>query len=176
MTETCGFSYTANAGGAGVYGGELEISGRLTPQITLSNSAGYTHATISSVVPGSAFTVGERIQQAPTWTNTTSVSVTRSVSNDFNLVARATNEFTDSMTDVSYGVNVVPSSDVVNLRIGLVGDKLSAFLFVDNASDNRNIIGNSYNISFNPSDFNRALTNRPRTIGLDLTYHFSGPG
>ncbi len=174
VTKTCGFSYTANAGAAGVYGGELEISGRITPDITLSNSAGYTYAANSSVVPGSEFTVGEKIQQVPAWTNTTSISYSRPVSNTFSFVARATNEYTDSMTDVSYGINVVPSRDIVNLRLGLVGDKVSAFLFIDNATDNRNVIGNTNNISFNPSDFNRAITSRPRTIGIDLSYSFDG--
>jgi outer membrane receptor for ferrienterochelin and colicin len=176
VTETCGFSYTGNAGSAGVYGAEVEVTGRVTPEITLSNSAGYTHASISSAPAGSSFFAGEKIQDVPSWSNTTSINYTHALSRDYDLVARATNQYTDSMIDVSYGLNKVPARDLIDVRAGLTASRYSIFFYIDNLTDRRTIIGNSYSLSFNPSTFNRALTAQPRTFGLDLNYRFGDGG
>ena len=50
VSLACGFSFTANAGSAGVYGGELEIAASLSPQFTLTQNVGYTHATFTGTL------------------------------------------------------------------------------------------------------------------------------
>ena len=74
VTEMCGATYTANAGTAHIYGGELEASARLMRGLTIDTAAGYVHADFVSVLPGTGFSVGERVQDVPDWTDTTSIS------------------------------------------------------------------------------------------------------
>ncbi|MFZ0497716.1 MAG: TonB-dependent receptor [Steroidobacteraceae bacterium] len=174
VAETCGASYTANAGTADVYGGEFELMTRITDHLTLTNSAGFTHARIVQSVPGGTFYVGEQVQDVPTWTDSTSLELTHPVANGYELVARASNVFVGSMTDVSYAINEVPSHDIVNLRLGLNLERADIDLFLDNAANTHAILGNTNALSFNVATFNRVATNQPRTVGLDINYYFGG--
>lgn len=174
VAETCGASYTANAGTADVYGGEFELMAHLTDHLMLRNSAGYTHARIVQSVPGGTFFVGEQVQDVPTWTNSTSIELRQPVSDGYDLIARASNVFVGSMTDVSYAINQVPSHDIINLRVGLNTARADIALFLDNAANTRAILGNTNAVSFNVGTFNRVTTNQPRTVGLDINYYFGG--
>lgn len=174
VAETCGNTYTANAGTAEVYGADLEITGRLPANLTLTNRTGYTHARIVQSVPGGTFTVGQTVQDVPTWTDSTSLTWRKPLSRKYELVARADNVFVGSMTDVSYTINQVPSHDIVNLRIGLNWSRAQVALFVRNAANTRAILGNTNALSFNDATFNRVATNQPRTIGVDVNYFFGG--
>lgn len=175
VAEPCGFTYVTNVGKTEVRGGEIELAARVTPYLTLSTAGGYTDARIAQTGPGSSFTVGEEIQDVPTWTDSTSIVFHHPVSERYELVLRATNDYVGPMTDVSYVVNNVPGRDLLSLRGGVLsGDDLSAFLFIDNATNRRAILGNSISLSVNGPSFNRVVTNQPRTIGIDLTYRFGG--
>jgi iron complex outermembrane recepter protein len=176
FTEKCGVVVTSNAGTAHVYGGELETTAKLTQELTLYNGLGLTHAFIAESPPGSAFTTGERVQNVPSVTNTTSITYTRPALTNYDLVFRATNVYTGNSTDPSFTpVTEVPSRDIANLRLGLVGqNRLSVFLFVDNVTDKRAYLNDPEEIfTFVPS-MNRATTNQPRTIGLQLSYGTGG--
>jgi len=174
VAQACGNTYTANAGTAEVRGGELEVTTRVTPELTFVTGAGYTNAKITQTVPGSSFVVGEKVQQVPTWTDTTSLTWRRPITADYDLIARAVNEYVGPMTDVSYTVNNLPGRDLVNLRAGVSHENLTVFLFADNVTDRRYILDNTNAISFNVATFNRVATNQPRTIGVDLAYRFGG--
>ena len=76
VTEMGGPTYTANAGTAHIYGGELEASLRIASALTITTAAGYTHAVIVQALAGTGFTPGERVQDVPDWTDTTSLSTT----------------------------------------------------------------------------------------------------
>jgi outer membrane receptor protein involved in Fe transport len=176
VTEACGATFTANAGTANVYGGELEATLRLTSELTLTTSAGYTHATIATTPAGTGFSVGERIQDVPDWTDTTSIVYRRPVFDDYDLVLRATNEYVGTMVDPSFNpINTLPARDIVNLRAGLQSEhKVSAFLFINNATDKRANLGDPEEIAFFVPALNRVSTNQPRTIGVELDYALGG--
>jgi len=174
VAQACGNTYTANAGTAEVRGGELEVTTRVTPELTFATGAGYTNAKITQTVPGSSFFIGEKVQQVPTWTDTSSLTWRRPIADDYDLIARAVNEYVGPMTDVSYVVNNLPGRDLINLRAGVSHDSVTVFLFADNVADRRYILDNTNAISFNVATFNRVATNQPRTIGVDVTYRFGG--
>jgi iron complex outermembrane receptor protein len=176
FTEKCGVVVTSNAGTAHVYGGELEVTAKLTQELTLSNGLGLTHAFIAQSPAGSAFATGERVQNVPSVTNTTSITYTRPALTNYDLVFRATNVYTGDSTDPSFApITEIPSRDIANLRLGLVGqNRLSVFLFVDNVTDKRAYLNDPEEIfTFVPS-MNRVTTNQPRTIGLQLSYGTGG--
>jgi iron complex outermembrane recepter protein len=176
FTELCGVVVAQNAGTAHVYGAEVEATAKITQELTLSNGLGLTHAFVAESPPGSAFTAGERVQNVPSVTNTTSITYTRPVLPDYDLVFRATNVYTGDSTDPSFSpITEIPSRDIANLRLGLVGtNRLSVFLFVDNVTDKRAYLNDPEEIfTFVPST-DRATTNQPRTIGLQLSYGVGG--
>jgi outer membrane receptor protein involved in Fe transport len=176
VADACGFTYTGNAGTAGIYGTEIELKGVVTPEVTVSTSGGYTHAKITQAVAGGTFYVGEQIQEVPTWTNTTAFEYHQPVTENFNFMARLANVYVGPTTDVSAVVNNLPGRDFLNLRSGLVDRHgMSVLLFVNNLTDKRAILDNVNAFSFNVPALNRVATNQPRTIGVDLTYQFGGP-
>lgn len=175
VADTCGFTYTGNAGTAQIFGGELEVKGLVTPEITLSTAIGYTNAKITEAEAGSPFYIGEKIQEVPEWTNTSAAEYHRPVTDDYNFIARLSNVYVGPTTDVTYAVNNLPGHDILKLRTGLVDHNgLSVLLFVDNLTDAHAILGNTTAFSFNVGTMNRVATNQPRTFGLDVTYKFGG--
>ena len=175
LTETCGATYVANAGTAHVYGAELEASGAVTSELTVTTAAGYTHANVVSAPAGTGFFDGERVQEVPDWTETTSIVYQHPISLDYALVLRGTNEYVGTMTDVTFTYNKVPARDIVKLRAGMVSErKVSAFIFLDNVFDKRTDLGDPEEISFFVPALNRVVTNQPRTIGLELRYSWGG--
>ena len=174
VAETCGASYTANAGPPMYTAGSSELMTRITDHLTLTNSAGFTHARIVQSVPGGTFYVGEQVQDVPTWTDSTSLELTHPVANGYELVARASNVFVGSMTDVSYAINEVPSHDIVNLRLGLNLERADIDLFLDNAANTHAILGNTNALLITSRPSTASATNQPRTVGLDINYYFGG--
>ncbi len=175
VTETCGATYVANAGTAHVYGGELEASFSITPELTLTTAAGYTHAEVVQALAGTGFVDGERVQEVPDWTETTSLVYRHPITDDYDILIRATNEYIGTMTDVTETLNLVPSRDIVRARVGWVSDrKVSAYLFIDNVFDKRADLGDPEEISFFVPALNRVMTNQPRTVGLELSYAWGG--
>jgi iron complex outermembrane recepter protein len=176
FTEKCGVVVTSNAGTAHVYGGELETNARITREFTLSNGLALTHAFIADSPAGSAFTTGEQVQNVPSVTDTTSVTYTRLILSNYEIVFRASNVYTGNSTDPSFmPITKVPSRDIGNLRLGLVEDNgMSVYLFVDNVTDKRAYLNDPEEIfTFVPST-DRVTTNQPRTIGLQLSYATGG--
>jgi iron complex outermembrane receptor protein len=176
FTEKCGVVVTSNAGTAHVYGGELEATAKVTAEITMSTGLAVTHAFIADAPKGSSFAPGDRVQNVPNVTNTTSITYTRPVMTNYDLVFRATNVFTGNSTDPSWTpITKIPNRDIANIRLGLVGqNRLSAFLFIDNITDKRAYLSDPEEIfTFVPS-MNRVTTNQPRTIGLQLSYGTGG--
>ncbi|MBA2933979.1 TonB-dependent receptor [Sphingomonas sp. CGMCC 1.13654] len=177
LTLACGDTYTANAGTAHITGGELEATLHLTNQLTLTTGFSYTDAKLSSVLPGTGFYKGERIQNVPKWTNTATLVYSLPIDDTYTAVFRATDEYTGGTIDPNFApVNHIPSRNLINLRLGVTSrNRFTAFIFANNVTDKRAYIGDPEEIfTFVPS-FNRATTNQPRTIGIDLTYAIGGP-
>ncbi len=69
--------------------------------------------------------------------------------------------------------STLPAYDLVGLRVGLVGKQLSGFVFADNVTNKHADLGiNTTGFSWTTPSVERVVTNRPRTIGLDIKYSF----
>ena len=172
----CGYKFTTNAGKAKVYGAELEIVASPVMGLILSQSVGYTHATNSTTLPEAGVVSGDRLLDVPEVTANTTVSYRHplpvSRAQEMSLVARVTNSYIDSIQDITFSRNTLPSYDLVSSRVGVEADHWSAMLFVDNLANKRALLSDTGALSANVSIFNRVATVQPRTYGVDLNYRF----
>lgn len=175
IEERCGQTYTANAGNAHIVGGDLEATWMIMPGLTFSTATGYTHAYVTSVEPGASFSVGQEVEDVPRWTDTSSIAYIRPLNDNLSLTLRATDVYVGSQTDVAYQPSRLPPWNVVNLRAGLLmSHDISVTLFANNVANRLAYLADVEEISFEVPSINRAVTNQPRTIGIDVTYAWRG--
>jgi outer membrane receptor protein involved in Fe transport len=168
----CGFKFTTNAGKAEVYGAELEVAVKLTPEFTLSQNAGYTHARNSTTVPAAGVVSGDRLLDVPDWTANTTLTYRRPINDSLDFQAHLTNSYVGSMQDITFARNTLPSYDIVNVRAGVSTDTWSAYFFIDNLNGEKALLSDTGALSANVSIFNRVTTNQPRTFGTDVSFKF----
>jgi iron complex outermembrane receptor protein len=169
----CGYVYTANAGDAHVYGGELEIKAVVVRDLIVSASTSYSHAAlVSSQLIDAGFDPGTPIQQVPHWTTSASIAYRHSLTDKLAFTARADNTYTGSRTDETYSINTLPSYDLTNFRTGLEGERWTAVLFVNNLADKRALLNDVTYDAVNLPTYNRVAVSQPRTVGVDFNYHF----
>jgi iron complex outermembrane recepter protein len=178
VNQPCGYPLTVNAGDAESYGPEIELTALLTPQLTLTFSGTYTHSALTSVNPtvtavDPSLASGLPILNVPKYTETTSLTYMTPVSDTYKFMARANNSYVGESTDIEYTYATLPAYDLVGLRFGLVSDKLSGYIFSDNLTNKRAELGiNTTGFSWTIPSLERAVTNQPRTIGIDVKYNF----
>jgi iron complex outermembrane recepter protein len=174
VAPPCGYKFTTNAGKAKVYGAELEVAVIPVVGLTLTESVGYTHATNSTTLPEAGVVSGDRLLDVPEVTSNTSATYRYplQLSQPMNLLFRLNNNYVDSIQDITYARNTLPSYDIVNSRLGLEADHWSAMFFVDNLTNKVALLSDTGALSANVSIFNRVATNQPRTYGIDLNYKF----
>jgi outer membrane receptor protein involved in Fe transport len=170
VTLGCGFFFTANASNATVYGSELEASEHVTSHWTLAQSLGYTHATFDSADAAAEIVKGEGLLNVPRVSGTGSVTYTQPLTATTGFSARALYWYFGSMQDLTYARNNLPGYGLLKLRAGVDSHALSAFIFVDNATNKFAWLGNAAALSASIPSLNRVVTNQPRTIGLQLQF------
>jgi iron complex outermembrane receptor protein len=171
--SSCGYVYTANAGDAHVYGGELEVNAVVVHDLQALANISYSHSTlVSTSLTGSVFSAGSAIQQVPKVTGTLALSYRHQFTDDLALTARAESTYTGSRTDATYSVNTLPSYDLTNVRAGIDTGRWSAVLFVNNVADKRVPLNTVTQDATNVADWNRIAVNQPRTAGIDLNVRF----
>ena len=173
--SSCGYVYTANAGDAQVYGGELEVNAVVVHDLDASANFSYSHSSlVSTSLVDAGFNPGTPVQQVPKWTGTLALSYRHNLTEELALTARAESTYVGSRTDATYAINTLPSYDLTNVRVGIDERRWSAVLFVNNVADKRAILNNITQAAVNLADYNRAAVNQPRTAGIDLNYRFGG--
>ena len=169
----CGYIYTANAGDAHVYGGELEVQAIVVRDLIVSANASYSHAAlVSSALLDSGFNPGTPIQDVPRWTTSASIAYRHSLNDQLTFTARADNTYVGSRTDETYSINTLPSYDLTNARAGIEGQNWSAVLFVNNIADKRALLNDVTQDAVNLPTYNRIAVSQPRTAGIDISYRF----
>jgi outer membrane receptor protein involved in Fe transport len=172
VAPPCGYKFTANAGKAKVYGAELEAAVVLVPGLVFSQSVGYTHATNSTTLPEAGVTAGDRLLDVPQVTANTTLTYRYALAGTMNLVARINNSYVDSIQDITFKRNTLPSYDLVDTRFGVETDRWAALIFVDNLTNKKALLSDTGALSANVPIFDRVATNQPRTIGADVSYKF----
>ncbi len=171
--SSCGYVYTANAGDAHVYGGELEVDTIVVHDLEASANLSYSHsALVSSNLLNAGFNPGTAIQEVPKYTGTVALVYRHSLTDELAVTARGESTYTGSRTDATYGINTLPSYQLTNVRAGIEANRWSAVLFINNLADKRALINNVTQDAANLADYNRIAVNQPRTAGIDLNFKF----
>jgi outer membrane receptor protein involved in Fe transport len=174
ILQSCGYPITENAGTAASYGPELEVAAKLIDGLTLNASGTYTDATITSPNAGTGIEKGAPVLNIPKYTGTISLQYMQPVLNDAYLMsARISSSYVGPVYDIAFTEQRLTPYDLVDLRLGLSDDVKSAYFFVNNITDRHAPITiNNTSFSWVTPSLTRVATNQPRTIGVDLTYHF----
>ena len=171
--SSCGYVYTANAGDAHVYGGEIEVNAVVVHDLQAMANFSYSHSTlVSASLVDASSSAGSPIQQVPKVTGTLALSYRHQLADDLVVTARAESTYTGTRTDATYYVNTLPSYELTNIRAGVDLGRWSAVLFVDNVADKRVLLNNVTQDASNVADWNRIAVSQPRTAGIDFNVRF----
>ncbi len=178
INQPCGYPLTTNAGSAQSYGPELELSTKLTSELTLTLSAAYTHATLTSVNPivsaaAPSLVPGAAILNIPRYTESTSLVYKRPLNDAYDFFARITNSFIGPSVDTSYEREDLQAYDLIGIRSGVEGDHWSGTFFIDNLTNKHAQLSiNTTSFGWVTPSLTRVATNLPLTVGLNLAYKF----
>lgn len=172
----CNYPLFDNANSAHIYGGEVEMRAILNKNFSVGANAGFTHATLSESSHG--FNAGDRLPDVAPITASINFSYHRPINDKIDLTARLENTYTGTRVDLTFPGGVpnsqtpLPGYDLTNFRVGLGADKWTASLFANNLFNKVTQLENSVQLSLYNASYNRMSTSQPRTIGVDLSYHF----
>jgi iron complex outermembrane receptor protein len=179
---SCGFSYTSNAGNAHTYGPELELSAKLTSDITFAFDGTYTRAEITSVAAGNAGFLlaanqaiqrGTPLENVPKYTFGGSLTYNRKIFANYDFTARVADSYVGPLYDLAYYFEQLPGYNLIDIRAGVGRDRWRANAFITNLANKVALLSiNTQSISTNTPALTRAATNQPRTVGVDLLYKF----
>jgi len=169
----CGFNYTNNGGNAASYGPEVEVQYALGANFSLEAAGTYTHATLTSVVPTSGLSVGDRVLNIPLYTENTSLVYHVVPFDESVLTARISNTLVGPTRDTAFSYVDLKSYDLLNARAQLDRGPSSYALYINNLTNvHAELTANNTGISVNLPSVNRISTNPGLTIGLDYHYRF----
>jgi outer membrane receptor protein involved in Fe transport len=179
INQACGYSLTTIAGDAVSYGPELEVSARLTSELTFTFNGAYTDAHLTTINPAvaqvatTALTPGTPILNIPNYTESASLTYTHPISDQYSVMARITNSYIGPSTDTSFTYVHLDPYDIIGIRTGLEGENWSGYFFIDNLTNKHaELSTNTTSFSWIVPSVTRVATNQPRTFGVDLNYRF----
>jgi iron complex outermembrane recepter protein len=173
ITLPCGVPYTSNFGTAVSTGGELEIKGKVSNDLTLGLNGGTTHAYLTSVTPDSGATQGEDLLNTPSWSASSSADYSHVLPSGVRLFSRLDYDWVGpshgsySLDDADYNR---PSYSVMNLTAGIGIGNLEVSLYGKNMLDDTKII---QHVTINALE--SAYTLHPLTVGLTLNWSLDKP-
>jgi iron complex outermembrane receptor protein len=173
----CGFQFTQNAGEAESRGFEVELVAMPTEGLMISAAVGYTDATITNAGGVSGVKNGDKVQGVADLTATLSAQYIWQAFGPWNGIVRADgNYYGDSYSgnneSSSASQRLRPSWNALNLRAGIIDDNWEIMAFIENATDERANLADSRSIAAETPERARLVTNRPRTVGMDVRYKF----
>jgi outer membrane receptor protein involved in Fe transport len=178
-----GYPLYDNINRAHIFGGELEVQAVASQNLTLSAALGYTHATLSDA--GHGYNAGQRLPDVPQFTGTVGANYHVTLSDKYEFYSRIEDVYVGNRVGVGTwpqngNANIVtstnaplPGYNLVNLRAGINSeDGWMAALFVNNLTNKHAYLEDVAQLGLPNLAYNRVATNQPRTIGMDVSYHF----
>ncbi len=194
----CGFNYVANAGGALSKGGEIEAQAELLDGLITSFNATYTDAYYTSSVIGPGPTFAHFINQGnnlpvPPLSIDVSVKYNMPVLDQYRTYIRWDYQYnsaykrglgpgTSTYNPFTYNAS---QTQFVTMRLGATIDDFDVAFFIDNVFNSQDVLTRTGGGACTAASgqcatyaaFNPIFTDstyRPRTIGLQVNYKFTG--
>lgn len=176
---SAGFDFESNAGNAKNYGLEAELRGRVTDSLTLTGSAGLTHATFSQDVPQfgtdspgglDSLRKGDPVPGVPKANASLGFDYHWAVSDAMGAFVRGDEQWTGSSHGSIYRSDPDyrrPSYFEADASAGVNFDRWEFTAFIKNATNNYTALQHP-----NIQSVNDAYYLRPRTIGVTGNYEF----
>ena len=175
VTLSCGYNFSANAGKAVSKGGELELSARITPALSVTQNLGFTRAYLTEIaVPGNS-PLGQQLPDVPHWTFASGISYATLAGPDIKVTYSLDERFIGAEYDYSgtpAPFTQKPAFHVLDARLRAGRGNWSASLFADNLLNALGIVGVQRSEVINIPETARIIPIRPRTIGADFSYVF----
>ncbi len=143
-------------------GAEFEISGRVTDNLELFASGGYTDSKITGMEDPSV--IGNEAPLVSRYTANLGAQWKQPVGGNLNLAVRADYQRIGETWWEPYNVTSRDPIDLVDLRIGLEGEKWAVTAWSKNLTDEK------YNAEFSPGGF--LWRAQPQRYGLEFSYNF----
>jgi iron complex outermembrane receptor protein len=171
---TCGFGITVNGGAARSQGAELELQAAVTEALRLSVGAGYVDAKIVNSGALNILPDGSPIQQVPKWTYNATGDYRFNL---FVLPAFARIEYAHVGSSISENNSIAdplfrPSYSLTKVRSGVDIKQWEITAFADNVFNAHANLADAQPQAIVLPGRPRFVTNRPRTIGVDLRFKF----
>lgn len=166
------YKSTQNVGKADIYGLELGLQYQLNENFRLGFSGYFSDPKLKEDVPGGqSGKKGDALPGSATESFSFTVNYDRPLSNDINLSASLFYRYVgDRLNDFNRDLDIkLPSYSIADVRLGVShAAGWRANLFADNIFDEAVI----YSIDRQGPFFEAVPTNRPRTIGLSVSYDY----
>lgn len=171
----CGFGFTGNAGAATIEGFEVEIAASVTEGLSLGVNAGYNDARITEVGEGTGQALGDPIFQVPDWTFATNAEYMAPVFGDFDGFFRVDYSYVGqsfSANNNPTDPRVRPSYELLDARFGIISNDIEVIVYAKNLTNEIANLADNRSIGLEVNNLQRIVTNRPRTIGVEVRKRF----
>lgn len=173
-----GYDYETNVGKATSYGAEAELKARVTPELTMSTSLGFTHATFDADNPAFGLAKdnqdnirkGDQVEGVPRASASLGADYHWALTDSVNAFVRGNAQWTGK----SHGTVFRGDADyarasyfTADASAGVNFDKWEVTAFIKNANNNHVQIQHP-----NVQGVDEAYYLRPRTIGMTANYEF----
>ena len=186
--NTCTGVFTVNAGEAEIDGVDVEFLMLVDDNLEFTVTGAYMDAAISEEAPGGTAVVGEELPSSPELTVSLGATYNFHIANDIDAYLKADWSYVDERTLNPPGTPVagliLDAYDILNLKLGLEMDDWRFVIYADNVLDEFAELGAATRDG-GPGIWNSIAapglalgtqrfvnTNRPRTIGINITWQF----
>jgi outer membrane receptor protein involved in Fe transport len=180
-TNLAGFGITANGANARIEGLEAELHVLLGRDWHFEANTGYTRATFSHASAIIGYPAGTAVPDTPTLMGSADLRWRHDLTADLAAFGSINWSYIGSRTDAPYGETItlwnigeylvhLPAYNLFNLRFGVESGRWRVALFVNNMMNARVLLDPQPQINLQTAAFTRYTVNRPRTVGLDLTW------
>ncbi len=164
----CAFQGIVNSGDINGKGVELELVAQPTPAWRFNLSLAYNQNKFDDVNPGTGFSPGERLPDAPEQNGSAGAQYNYKLVGGWSGFARADIIYVGGVHNDFGPLTLIDNSYAEgNLRLGFQQNTLSLELFAENVTDKRGVSSTD-----NPAFGGHQILIRPREVGVELRYAF----
>jgi iron complex outermembrane recepter protein len=169
----CGFGFTTNAGRARIRGSEFELKARVAAGLQFDASIGYIDGALTEGNTVVGTVAGQPLQTVPKWTTNVGLTYNQPVSAGLDLFSHIEYNYVGRRVNSGFlSLTPTPAYELTSARVGVAGERWSVSLFVENLFNEKAVFAFLAQQGASIPLYDRATTNEPRTVGVQISAHF----